>query len=105
MWERHTLREKSLQARHKSKRKTAALRTQRRGILFEPLETRSLLTTFVSISDAYVSEGTGGSNSAVFTVWLSSAAAQTVVVPYNTMDGSASSSSDYTYTSGSVTFS
>ena len=54
----------------------------------------------LSIGDATVDEGGG---SAQFTVTLSEASDQTVTVDYETSDGTAEASSDYTTTSGTLT--
>ena len=56
----------------------------------------------LSIEDAPVGEGAGN---AVFTVTLSEASEQVVTVDYETADGTAEAGSDYTTTSGKLTFS
>ena len=56
----------------------------------------------LSIGDAPVGEGAGN---AVFTVTLSAESAQVVTVDYETADGTAEAGSDYTTTSGKLTFS
>ncbi len=58
----------------------------------------------VSIGDALVTEGNSGTTTASFPVTLSSPAVGTVGVAYATADGSAKAGSDYTATSGTVTF-
>jgi len=60
----------------------------------------------VSISDATAIEPDSGSRPMVFTVRLSIPNARTVTVDYATLegDGSATAGSDYTATSGTVTF-
>jgi uncharacterized protein YndB with AHSA1/START domain len=58
----------------------------------------------VSVSDVAALEGNSGQTPFVFTVSLSSAATQSVVVGFSTQDGTATAPSDYTATSGSVTF-
>jgi len=59
----------------------------------------------LTIADVSVVEGTGGSNSAVFTVTLSSASSQAVTVNYATQNDSAAAPADFTATSGTLTFS
>lgn len=59
----------------------------------------------LSISDVIVTEGTGASPTlAQFTVTLTGASTQTVTVNYATADGTATAGSDYTATSGTLTF-
>lgn len=58
----------------------------------------------LSIDDVTVTEGTGGSATATFTVSLNGPAAQTVVVQATTADGSAVAPGDYTATATTVTF-
>ena len=58
----------------------------------------------ISVSDASVTEGNGGTTTAVFTVSLSTAAAGPVSVDYATADGTAKAGSDYTATRGTLTF-
>jgi hypothetical protein len=58
----------------------------------------------ISINDVTVTEGNTGSVSAVFTVSLSAASAQQVTVQYTTADSTATAGSDYTATSGTLTF-
>jgi Calx-beta domain len=58
----------------------------------------------LSINDAGVTEGNTGSTNAVFTVTLSSPSAQAVTVDYATASGTAQSGSDFTNTSGTLTF-
>lgn len=57
------------------------------------------------IADVEVTEGTGGSTTAVFTVTLSPASSQTVTVDYATANGAAAAGSDYTAKSNTLTFS
>ncbi|GAB2511943.1 putative Ig domain-containing protein [Lysobacter humi (ex Lee et al. 2017)] len=59
----------------------------------------------LSIDDVLVAEGNTGSTSAVFTVTLAAASAQTVTANYATADGTATAPGDYAATSGTVTFS
>ena len=58
----------------------------------------------LSISNATVTEGTGGTVSATFTVTLSPVSGRQVTVAYVTAKGTATSPSDYTYKSGTLTF-
>jgi len=58
----------------------------------------------VSVSDATVTEGQSGSTSATFTVSLTPAPTTTATVAYTTANGTAGSGSDYTATSGTLTF-
>lgn len=57
----------------------------------------------VSIADATVAEGTGGTRTLQFTVTVSVANVLPVTVNYATSNGSATSTSDYTATSGQLT--
>jgi len=61
-------------------------------------------TPTLSIDDASVVEGDSGTVNATFTVTLSAASGQTVTVNYATADGTATSGSDYTAASGTLTF-
>src|SRR5262249_39726190 len=56
----------------------------------------------VTISDVTTKEGNTGVVSATFTVTLSHAINDYVVIPYSTANGSATAGSDYTAASGSV---
>jgi trimeric autotransporter adhesin len=59
----------------------------------------------ITISDVTKAEGKNGSSTSVtFTVSLSAAYDQPVTVSYRTVNGTATAGSDYTSTSGSVTF-
>jgi hypothetical protein len=58
----------------------------------------------IAIANASVTEGNGGTTPAAFTVTLSQTPAQAVTVQYATSNGSAVAGSDYTATSGTVTF-
>jgi hypothetical protein len=58
----------------------------------------------LSIDDVVVAEGNTGTSTAAFTVTLSAAAAGAVTVAYATANGTASAGSDYTATSGTLTF-
>lgn len=57
----------------------------------------------VSISDATITEGNTGTTNATFTVTLSNVVGVDVTVAYDTANGSALASSDYTARSGTVT--
>jgi Zn-dependent metalloprotease/disulfide oxidoreductase YuzD len=59
----------------------------------------------ISINDVSVTEGTGGTVNAVFTVSLSAASGQVVTVSFATADGTATVVNDYVAVSGNVTFS
>jgi hypothetical protein len=59
----------------------------------------------VSITDVLVNEGNSGTTGAVFNVNLSAPSGKSVTVSFNTANGTATSGSDYTSSSGSVTFS
>jgi hypothetical protein len=58
----------------------------------------------VSIANATVAEGNSGTTSAAFAVTLSKASTKTVTVGYSTANGTATAGSDYTATSGTLTF-
>jgi chitinase len=58
----------------------------------------------LAVSDVSVTEGTGGSTAAVFTVTLSAGSAQSVTVAYATVNGTATAPADFTAAAGSVTF-
>ncbi len=58
----------------------------------------------VSVNNVTKVEGNSGTANAVFTVSLSQSSAQTVTVRYATADGTATAGSDYTTTSGTLTF-
>jgi hypothetical protein len=58
----------------------------------------------VSIGDVSQAEGNSGTANFAFTVTLSAASEQTVTVNYTTVDGTAVAGTDYTATSGTVTF-
>jgi hypothetical protein len=58
----------------------------------------------LSIDDVALAEGDAGSFNADFTVTLSTASGQTVTVGYATANGTATAGSDYSATSGTLTF-
>ena len=58
----------------------------------------------LSVANAQVVEGNSGTTNLPFTVTLSSAGATPVTVKYATSDGTATAGSDYTATSGTLTF-
>ncbi|MFA6109039.1 MAG: Calx-beta domain-containing protein [Candidatus Latescibacterota bacterium] len=58
----------------------------------------------ISVNDPSATEGNSGTHALTFTVSLSNPTAQTVTVHYATANGTASSSSDYTSRSGSLSF-
>ena len=58
----------------------------------------------ISIGDAEVTEGDGGTVNLTFTVTLSKAATTEVSVSYSTLNGSARSGEDFTQSVGTVTF-
>lgn len=58
----------------------------------------------VSVSDVEIIEGSSGTRDAVFSVTLSRAASSTISVSWSTVDGSATAGSDFTQSSGVLTF-
>jgi hypothetical protein len=58
----------------------------------------------LTVGDISVTNGTSGTTPAVFTVSLSAASSTPVTVNYATADGQATAGSDYTATSGTLTF-
>jgi hypothetical protein len=58
----------------------------------------------LTVSDVSVAEGNSGTTSATFTVSLSAASASTVTVNYGTVSGTATAGTDFTPTSGTLTF-
>jgi hypothetical protein len=58
----------------------------------------------LTIDDVQVTEGNGGTASAVFTVRLSAPSGKTVTVDYTTEDGTATAPADYTSTAGMLSF-
>jgi len=61
-------------------------------------------TPIVSIDDVALPEGDTGVTNAVFTVTLPNPSSQNVTVDFSTADGTASAGSDYTASSGTLTF-
>ncbi|MDQ2106574.1 DUF4347 domain-containing protein, partial [Azospirillum isscasi] len=61
-------------------------------------------TPTLSIADVSQAEGDSGTSTMTFTVSLSAASGKTVTVDYATSNGTATSGSDYSATSGSLTF-
>jgi hypothetical protein len=61
-------------------------------------------STEISIDDASLAEGNSGTSNMTFTVSLSNPSASTIQVGYTTANDTASSGSDYTATSGTLTF-
>lgn len=64
----------------------------------------SLPTLSISPTTLSTTEGNSGTTNAVYTVTLSSASTSTVTVNYTTADGTAIAGSDFTATSGMLTF-
>lgn len=58
-----------------------------------------------AINDVSITEGSGGGLSMTFTVTLASALPNSATIDYATADGTATAGSDYTATSGTLTFS
>jgi hypothetical protein len=58
----------------------------------------------VSITDAALAEGNAGTSTMQFTVTLAQAATTVTTIPFSTVAGTASASSDYVAQSGSLTF-
>jgi hypothetical protein len=58
----------------------------------------------LSINNQTITEGNSSTTNAVFTVTLSPVASQTVMVDYTTQNASATAGTDYTATSGTLTF-
>ncbi|OJW20486.1 MAG: hypothetical protein BGO49_04560 [Planctomycetales bacterium 71-10] len=77
---------------------------RRRRPLFDVMEERQLLTTFVMVDNPRALEGTGAPTAMTFTVKLVVASTSTVQVSYATQDRTAQAGSDYVATSGTLTF-
>ena len=58
----------------------------------------------ITINDITVTEGNSGTANATFTISLDEASSKTVTVDYETLANSATAGSDYTITSGTITF-
>ncbi len=58
----------------------------------------------ISINDIMVTEGSSGTSNATFTVMLDQASSKTITVDYETFADSATAGTDYTITSGTLTF-
>ncbi|MCB0932973.1 MAG: hypothetical protein KDB71_13895, partial [Mycobacterium sp.] len=71
---------------------------------WQNLITAAQSTPTVSIANATVAEGNSGTSTLGFTVSLSQAASSPVTVGYATANGTATAGSDYTATSGTLTF-
>lgn len=80
------------------------LNTRRRRPLFDVMEERQLLTTYMMIDNPRAVEGTGTPSVMTFTVKLLSTSTSTVQVDYATADRTATAGEDYTATSGTLTF-
>lgn len=80
------------------------LTARRRRPLFDVMEERQLLTTFVMVDNPRAIEGTGVASAMTFTVNLLGTSTSPVKVDYATADRSALAGSDYTATSGTLTF-
>ncbi|MFM9962823.1 MAG: M36 family metallopeptidase [Planctomycetaceae bacterium] len=63
----------------------------------------TVVSILMSINNTTVIEGTGGSNTATFTVSLSSAATSAITVDFTTVNGSAIAPGDFAQTSGTLT--
>ena len=72
------------------------------GMVIAPA-TSALAASVASVGDATVTEGSGATTNATFTVTLSETNGTTTVT-YSTFDGTATAGSDYTATSGTLTF-
>jgi chitinase len=87
--------------------KSVRHRRASRALQVEPLEDRALMNATLSISDAFVEEGTFGTTYMTFTVQLSEPSAGTVTVNYATADGTAKAkgrNGDYQAAIGTLTF-
>lgn len=69
-----------------------------------PVSTLAAIKPTITVDDAVVVEGTGGASALSFTVHLSQATSNPVVVKYATTSGTAAARKDYAPTSGAVTF-
>ena len=74
------------------------------SILFATIVDVAAQTPSIAVRDVLVVEGNSGTTQATFVVALSAASSQTVSCSFATANGTATAGSDYTATSGSVTF-
>ena len=75
------------------------------NIFFDVSNTNFVISRVLRITDVIQMEGNAATSVFTFTVSLSSASTGTVTVKYATANGSAAAGSDYTATSGTLTFS
>src|SRR5262245_31163887 len=94
-----------LSPRPNSKRsRPARRRTRTLSLAVEPLEDRWTPAAVLSIGDVAIVEGNAGTETALVPVTLSATHGNTITVNYNTADGSAAASSDFSAVSGRLTF-
>jgi hypothetical protein len=74
------------------------------GTTYSSAATFTTSNPALSINDVSAQEGNSGSQNYTFTVSLSAPSSATVTVAYATQNGTATAGSDYTTTSGSLTF-
>ncbi|HWQ34998.1 MAG TPA: Calx-beta domain-containing protein [Blastocatellia bacterium] len=74
------------------------------GLAVDDFSITPFTTATLAISDVTVTEGSGGTTSAVLEVTLSEFPGQVVTVDYATANGSATAGSDYTTVNGTLTF-
>lgn len=70
----------------------------------EGMESRQLLTTYVSIANTKLTEGTGANSTMNFTVSLATPSTVPVTVAFQTVDKTAVAGIDYNATNGTLTF-
>jgi hypothetical protein len=94
------------QTRRSRLKPTTRRRAKSRRPSVEPMEARQLLSglPYILVNSTGGKEGTGGSTTMNFTVNLSNPSNVPVTVDYQTADGTAQAGSDYTATSGTLTF-